>query len=61
VGKSWPGLAAFAPVHAHKSRHECVLQPFEILIRALDQVEPDRRQLSDHSFGWSGGNQRGAS
>jgi nitrogen fixation NifU-like protein len=43
AGKSWPELAAFAPVHAHKSRHECVLLPFEALIRALDQVEPDRR------------------
>jgi nitrogen fixation NifU-like protein len=43
AGKSWPELAAFAPVHAHKSRHECVLLPFEALMRALDQVEPDRR------------------
>jgi nitrogen fixation NifU-like protein len=43
TGKSWPELAAFAPVHAHKSRHECVLLPFEALIGALDQVEPDRR------------------
>jgi nitrogen fixation protein NifU and related proteins len=43
AGKSWPELAAFAPVHAHKSRHECVLLPFEALIRALDQVEPGRR------------------
>ena len=43
AGKSWPELAAFAPVHAHKSRHECVLLPFEALIRALDQVEPARR------------------
>jgi nitrogen fixation NifU-like protein len=39
----WPELAAFAPVHAHKSRHECVLLPFEALIRALDQVETDCR------------------
>ena len=37
----WPELAAFAPVHAHKSRHECVLLPFEALMRALDQAEPD--------------------
>jgi nitrogen fixation protein NifU and related proteins len=43
AGKSWPELAAFAAVHAHKSRHECVLLPFEALMRALDQVEPDRR------------------
>jgi nitrogen fixation NifU-like protein len=44
AGRSWPELAAFAPVHAHKSRHECVLLPFEALIRALDQIEIDRRQ-----------------
>jgi NifU-like protein involved in Fe-S cluster formation len=37
----WPELAAFAPVHAHKSRHECVLLPFEALTRALDQAEAD--------------------
>jgi NifU-like protein involved in Fe-S cluster formation len=43
AGESWPELAAFAPVHAHKSRHECVLLPFEALIRALDQVERDHR------------------
>jgi nitrogen fixation NifU-like protein len=42
AGRSWPELAAFAPVHAHKSRHECVLLPFEALIRALDQIEIDR-------------------
>ena len=30
----WPELAAFAPVHAHKSRHECVLLPFEALYQA---------------------------
>ena len=39
----WPELAAFAPVHAHKSRHECVLLPFAALTQALDQVAPDRR------------------
>jgi nitrogen fixation protein NifU and related proteins len=43
AGRAWPELAAFAPVHAHKSRHECVLLPFEALIRALDQVETERR------------------
>jgi nitrogen fixation protein NifU and related proteins len=43
AGRRWPELAAFAPVHAHKSRHECVLLPFEALIQALDQVETDRR------------------
>jgi nitrogen fixation NifU-like protein len=38
AGRLWPELAAFAPVHAHKSRRECVLLPFDALIRALDQV-----------------------
>ncbi len=35
----WPELAAFAPVHAHKSRHECVLLPFQALVQALDEAE----------------------
>jgi nitrogen fixation NifU-like protein len=39
AGEFWPELAAFAPVHAHKSRHDCVLLPFEALIQALDQIE----------------------
>jgi nitrogen fixation NifU-like protein len=39
----WPELAAFAPVHAHKSRHECVLLPFAALTQALDQVEASVR------------------
>jgi NifU-like protein involved in Fe-S cluster formation len=30
-------------VHAHKSRHECVLLPFEALTQALDQIEARRR------------------
>jgi len=34
----WPELAAFAPVHRHKSRHECVLLPFIALGRALEQA-----------------------
>lgn len=33
----WPSLAAFAPVRAFKSRHECVLLPFAALLAALDQ------------------------
>jgi nitrogen fixation NifU-like protein len=41
AGRQWPVLAVFAPVHAHKSRHDCVLLPFEALTRALDQVEAD--------------------
>lgn len=35
----WPELAAFTPVHAHKSRHDCVLLPFEALAQALDETE----------------------
>jgi nitrogen fixation protein NifU and related proteins len=38
AGRLWPELAAFAPVHAHKSRRECVLLPFDALVRALDQA-----------------------
>jgi nitrogen fixation NifU-like protein len=37
----WPELAAFAPVHRHKSRHECVMLPFIALGRALDQAGAD--------------------
>jgi nitrogen fixation NifU-like protein len=43
AGRRWPELAAFAPVQRHKSRHECVLLPFEALAQALDQIEPDLR------------------
>ncbi len=32
---SWPELAMFAPVAAVRSRHECVLLPFEALAAAL--------------------------
>ena len=39
VGRRWPELGAFAPVHAHKSRHECVLLPFAALTQALDALE----------------------
>lgn len=31
----WPELAMFAPVHAVRSRHECVLLPFEAAAAAL--------------------------
>lgn len=34
----WPELAAFVPVHPHKSRHDCVLLPFDALLQALDRV-----------------------
>jgi nitrogen fixation NifU-like protein len=43
AGQMWPELAAFAPVHAHKSRHECVLLPFAALTQALDQMEANLR------------------
>jgi len=42
AGGQWPELDAFAPVHAHKSRHDCVLLPFEALIKALDQIDAGR-------------------
>ncbi len=35
---AWPELAAFEPVRGYKSRHECVLLPFEALTEALDQA-----------------------
>jgi nitrogen fixation NifU-like protein len=31
----WPELALFAPVRAYKSRHRCVLLPFEALLDAM--------------------------
>ncbi|MGE5526558.1 MAG: iron-sulfur cluster assembly scaffold protein [Rhodospirillaceae bacterium] len=31
----WPELAAFMPVHRHRSRYRCVQLPFEALIGAL--------------------------
>jgi NifU-like protein involved in Fe-S cluster formation len=37
----WPELAAFAPVHRYKSRHDCVLLPFTALGRALGQAGSD--------------------
>lgn len=43
TGDLWPELQVFAPVHAHRSRHDCVLLPFEALVKALDQIEPERR------------------
>jgi nitrogen fixation NifU-like protein len=35
----WPEMIAFAPVHQHRSRHDCVLLPFDALTRALDDIE----------------------
>lgn len=37
VSLTWPELEMFRPVAAVKSRHECVLLPFEALREALDQ------------------------
>jgi nitrogen fixation protein NifU and related proteins len=41
IGASWPEMSAFSPVHAHKSRHECVLLPFQALVQALDEADRD--------------------
>ena len=41
----WPELAAFEPVAAHKSRHRCVLLPFDAAIEAAElsaRDEPNR-------------------
>ena len=35
VPDGWPDLASFEPVRSAKSRHECVLLPFEAATRAL--------------------------
>ena len=37
----WPALEMFAPVRGFKSRHDCVLLPFEALVRALQQARGD--------------------
>jgi len=34
----WQALEAFRPVVDHKSRHDCVLLPFQALVEALDQA-----------------------
>ena len=31
----WPALEMFAPVAKHKSRHDCVMLPFDALVEAL--------------------------
>lgn len=36
VPEGWPDLETFEPVRAARSRHECVLLPFEAATRALD-------------------------
>jgi nitrogen fixation protein NifU and related proteins len=40
AGAPWAALGIFAPVKRHKSRHDCVLLPFEALARALAQAGP---------------------
>ena len=36
VPEGWPELETFEPVRAARSRHECVLLPFEAATRALE-------------------------
>jgi nitrogen fixation NifU-like protein len=36
---AWPELAAFRPVRDFKSRHRCVLLPFEALSQALGEAD----------------------
>ena len=36
VPVDWPELECFRPVHAAKSRHECVLLPFQAAVKALE-------------------------
>jgi nitrogen fixation NifU-like protein len=37
---AWPELADFAPVRAVRSRHDCVLLPFEAVRNALGDTTP---------------------
>lgn len=39
LARTFPDLEIFSPVHGHKSRHDCVLLPFEALARALAEAE----------------------
>lgn len=41
--RGWPELSCFVPVHAHKSRHTCVLLPFQALESALAEMARDER------------------
>ena len=36
---AWPELAVFTPVAPHKSRHECVLLPFDAALQALSSTD----------------------
>lgn len=40
VPEGWPDLAVFTPVRSVKSRHDCVLLPFQALARALGEAAP---------------------
>lgn len=40
----WRDLAVFEPVAAHRSRHECVLLPFDAALQALAQAPPGARR-----------------
>ncbi len=39
----WPSLEMFLPVRGHRSRHDCVLLPFDALVRALGQASVHER------------------
>lgn len=39
IDADWPELASFKAVADHKSRHFCVLLPFDVLIEALGGVQ----------------------
>jgi nitrogen fixation NifU-like protein len=47
LGEIWSELAAFTPVHAYKSRHDCVLLPFAALTKALDQIAAAPKAAAD--------------
>ena len=39
VPTRWPALQMFAPVARFKSRHDCVMLPFDALLKALEKCE----------------------
>lgn len=41
---AWLELELFRPVASYKSRHECVLLPFDALNEALDQIAARKRE-----------------
>lgn len=43
----WIELSIFRPVAAHKSRHHCVLLPFDALNRALDEADSGPGAVQD--------------